>query len=1698
MAIKLTELDPSEDPDDLTEARLLNRAGHTIARVVGEFDWDPDLHPRHEKGSEFGGRFRKGPSKRGALRERSLPSLSSLQLGNALGRETPGGVARVNAPAGHGVARVINAPAGHAPEPLPRPESRQLPWRDESGALMRPTDLPPSGMWSPPGGWTSTDEADHPTYPKGYPKKAGKPIRVGDVFNYEGHDWEVAHIVHGHLIIEEASGKKGKAETRIIDPQQHPGSGTEIAGLSPSKPKKIIGGQSADASTVRVVDAHVDEASHDPSLKLPATSEMSDEEWKRFGKAEQLHYIDLMERFGSWKDKAPIQQMVNSILNEYDSEIVNLVKGGHQTQYGSSTGSSLSIAGLPATLAGQEKRSKALDLQGRLRDVVAWDIYNRVRAPDLMVFHGSHHGVSWWKNLLKKSTTFSGLSTAFNIYGSHPGAGKGGWNKVGFPLSIRHICFSTTVNNWTGSHFKKEYEIAALPKLKIDNDRAVFFDYQSIGAMGQKWLDNITEDMRPGPVLETLRAHLDKGEPLPVTVSAGLDFPDSGKLPPNPAALEALEEYGGELPQIHQGQTAKALAEKKLPWKYTDENGVPQLKSGEEASVKPGDFIMGKQGTLYWLDDDLTIHMIVSDGKGKLKFNGETYPWNGQHENYNLLGNVPPLKPEIPDPFEPGAWQYAAEEKMPISQMPVGTKFKVQGVAYEKVGDGNLDKTPIKDLEKGTQGTINSQFQTVRLVPSDGYHGATTLKPEKGMTLSYEGKKHKITNVKKDGTVSIKPAGAGKVVTIAGDDPALDDLFNPDDWSIGEKTALSNLQVGDLFHGGTGSQTIKPYKVIGIEGKKVQWQNMDTGEKNYSLGLKQVKQLDPSDGSAPDAEHKGGLSLQDQIKAEGSASKTKAEVEKTAEKVASQPQEGAVWGITPDMVGSQVKVSGGIFDVITDLDGKVKLKKDGNTFWLDDWGETAKYELVKPGAESPKSFADLPVGSTYKATEASPTLYTKTGPTSAEGGGGVIDVNPGFEPHEVVTVAEPEPAAPIVADDIENLPEPPSFAPYASVWGSGAKYKHDKVMEMPVGTVFQDKNKKLWKVQVSGALSVITDGTDNFKIDGDLRGRKVEKSLPSPPAPLTTNPYAPEPEDNGWPKLDPVAVLEPLLGETEPHKNLTDLLKMGEPANYLLHGQMFHWDGERRLWVHDDGTTEPLTVDDKWIEQIQGKPTFQSWNAMPEKFQSLAEPKAENWADLGAKKTENGNNATVADLPDGVIYWGDGYPMLRKDGESLLLDENFDLTGGTIAPTVSYAAPGFVPSHVAVPDGAEMPIPTPYETDLLSTLPLHAKFKAGGHTYTVAEITDNFSMTIENEKGEQETLSVWGKTVADVEKAFAAPTPVEPPSISEPSPVATVPQSKWTVDTPNFTLAGDNWEVVANGTLQTFVKGDNHGVVALNHDEANEAGLLAKIGKDGETVAEPPEWGVTWKSDQPLQDLGTEPLKFKDEKGGEWELVAAGQQVYLKDPQGQLKSGSPSQTLADLDPALKSDTVAVPPAGAPKMDKATDGTDAVTDLYEADDEFEVEGVPYKLVTKMGTGGAVVQKMESGELIPLAPGGTLNDLAHWKGPVMPQPEPDLMQDILAGVPHGLLDKVQKLSPSELAALPEPEWGYYGSVFGAGAKYKHWRLDELSPGMHFKPKGEPKGDYIMVKSLAGGKVLIYKPQDNSFMVAPGEGRIRLINE
>lgn len=895
------------------------------------------------------------------------------------------------------------------------------------------------------------DASLHPRWPKGTPR-AGEFMRVGQRFiGSDGKEWQIAHIAGGKVIANRAEGKYAETETGVFHPEKVKGGKSPLEGgeethviadvKKEAAPRKVQGGKGKGA-TVPIVDPYVDGSSHDASLPVPAGSKVSAEEWKRFGKIDQEHYAELMQRFGKYSP-GKAKSMIDEAYKDYEAEIQAIVKNAYSAQYGSSSGFTLSLTGVFKAITGQDKkelakldaqRQRALELQGRHKDVIAWDLYNRTRSPDVAVFHKSNDPPSYWQEFIQGNRpVMSGLSQSFN-FGANFGFGS---NTLATPLAIRHVLMSSySAQPIPGqTHFAGELEISVAEQLKIDN-RSITFSLHDITANQKKWLMGVTKAPTGGDTVERFKEALQSGEMLP-TPPAPPDIQMQGEgqklwIDPPPEAADYIERFADKLPAQQGSPLDPGKLDKKGPWAFKDAGGLPKATVAKESEYKPGDYMLGLKGTLYIVVEDPgdptgfgLRYVKIENGK----FSGESYNFEGGGGNqyFKLSAHY-----ELPDPhkeakasdlFDPHAWVNGEKEKF-VGKLEPGDKFKVNGSPYEVKAQLSGAQTQITDLTSGKVGTINTDYKTHVLVPKEGYvpeaPEGEKLAPAKGMTLAYDGTKHVVTTILKDGTVKAKPTGGGKTVAIAADDPELDNLYDPTAHKIGAKIKAGDLAVGQLFHGGRGS-TQRPYVITGAEGNKVTWRSLDTGEEGIFTKAKQVRLLDDAEAPEPEAEQPSVEPIShDQLKPGDSTT------------------------ISNLKAGDFFSVDGEVFNVVWEPPT------------LEDNAGVAK---VMPSGE-------IGAGSSEGAYPDKLVTYTGTAP--------------------------PLPATDMPEGGFPDLVAEGGFDPYKSKYGSGGKYTHDKLGEMVPGTIFRDKGGKLWKIKEADHAVIVTDGNVLYTADASLRGRVVQ------------------------------------------------------------------------------------------------------------------------------------------------------------------------------------------------------------------------------------------------------------------------------------------------------------------------------------------------------------------------------------------------------------------------------------------------------------------------------------------------------------------------------------------------------------------------------------------------------------------------------
>jgi 2'-5' RNA ligase len=982
------------------------------------------------------------------------------------------------------------------------------------------------------------DPTLHPRWPKGTPK-AGEFIKVGETFiSGDGKEWQVAHLAGGKVIANRIGKSFKDAETGVFSPSLEGGKAFIADAKKEGKPVALKSDKAKGIeSGVATVDPYVDPTTHDPSIAIPAHSKIKPEEWQRFGSVDQEHYAELMQRFGKYSP-GKAKDLIDESYKDYEATIQSIVKNAYSAQYGSSSGFTLSLASMFKAFKGgktelgklDEQRKLALALQGRHKDIVAWDLYNRTRSPDVAVFHKNTNAPSYWQAMIDgKKPIMSGLSQSFN-FGANFQFGN---NTLATPLAIRHVLMSSySAQPIPGqTHFVGELEISVAEQIKIDK-RSMYFSLYDITENQKKWLMGVTKAPSGGATIERFRDAIENGEMLP-TPPAPPDVQMQGQaqklwIDPPAEAAEFSARFADKLPSQQSKPWTPAELDKSGPWAFKNADGTPKATVAKESELKPGDYMMGLKGTLYLIVEDPgddtgfgLRYVKIENGK----FTGESYNFEGggQNQYFKLSEHY-----DLPDPhklqaeselFDPNAWVNGTGEKF-TGQMAEGEKFKVNGNPYEVKAQINGAKTQILDLMTGKVGTINTDYKTPTLVAKEGYVpdeedvAAPQLTPQKGMTLPYQGKKHTITKVLKDGTIKAKPSG-GKVVAISPDDEALADLYDPQAHKIGSKIKVGDLAVGDLFHGGRG-QSQRPYLVTGTEGNKVLWKNLDTGEAGVSTKSKVVRRLLDAEASpAPDEPKNTPKSADAPFSAD--------DYVPGAELQVADLEHGDKF---VDWTGNVYEAVFGDPNASTEPGKKpVKNLASGDvTAYPDDakvtelWaknelGEKAiPHDQLKP--EDSTTLSNLEVGDYFKDGGELFKVQAKGGP---EDNLTVAMVQPSGHlsasetawsyPDKPITFIGKNPAihAESPAPSSSGMPshvEEGGFEAYISKHGSGGKYTHDKIGDMPVGTIFRGKEGKLWKVKANDGDVIVTDGQLLYSADPKLRGRAVTADFNDATGPL--------------------------------------------------------------------------------------------------------------------------------------------------------------------------------------------------------------------------------------------------------------------------------------------------------------------------------------------------------------------------------------------------------------------------------------------------------------------------------------------------------------------------------------------------------------------------------------------------------------------
>lgn len=780
-------------------------------------------------------------------------------------------------------------------------------------STSRPTSVLIEAIWN---------EATHPRWPPGAKDPDGHNIggqfmRAGQTFMHDGQRWDIHSIADGKIIANEASGDIDKVETRVFTPSQvkfDDGEHPSLKGATVAPPVVLTAGKSSSASgkegfTAPIVDGHATPHDHDPSIPLPEGSKLTADDWKNFGLADQLYYRELMKRYGAWTptnfhgaQSSKVAQVFSKAKQEFgDSDAESIVVGAIGGQKGSSKGYELNLVtlfkgmtpGSPQLKLAQKRYARAREVQSEINGVIAYDLYNRLKAPDISVRHKAPNKEGFFGNIVKgKHAVMSGLSTAWTT-----AFNWGEPNTLGFAMPVRHIALAEQVTGMGWGANSGENELATADRLKVTPDSSAFWSLSQVPEKPNnplwKWLKTHM-DKKPaaGHVMKAFAAHLSGKEDLPdVVAEPNFELKQHGVsdqyvIPPD-EFMQHVEHAVAENPgkviseklpvselNLKPGDVFEGSTEG-LRYMVIDDPGLPHgtiryvaLGKGAAGNYDspPSEFGEGaklyttagsrkkvdlhfdipapkvkEEGPRYdsndWVPSGETVKLNTLQVGDKVRYDGEDWEITNQSSTITTVKSLTSKKEGTFNPL----WKTQALKSAAAAKPTMGSLMKYQNMVV-RVDAENADKPPTYHVTALGSGSAIPTVAAGDLSPLESFHPTS---PEKGDTFAHEGKKFSITSVLKNGTVKAKPSG-GKVESFAPDHDALKGLVRPSSYKLGDKSKLKDMQPGDLFSG--SANTVRPYMKL----SSVHAQNLDTGEVVTLSPNKSYSKLGPVTASTPE------------------------------------------------------------------------------------------------------------------------------------------------------------------------------------------------------------------------------------------------------------------------------------------------------------------------------------------------------------------------------------------------------------------------------------------------------------------------------------------------------------------------------------------------------------------------------------------------------------------------------------------------------------------------------------------------------------------------------------------------------------------------------------------------------------------------------------------------------------------------------
>jgi len=989
----------------------------------------------------------------------------------------------------------------------------------------------------------------HPRWPAGTPHKGGQFMKVGERFHKDGHEWEITQVAGNKIIAAEASGVVDKAETRVFDTKNvgpTPEDKNVLVGATPAAPRALKSGFIPDYTNAQkahiaklqkegkeaelhtylhkiesglsyiktakpdensvVIDADRHQETHDPSIKPHPLSKLTPAQWERFGKVDQLYYNEVMDRFGAWQTASggkppPISSQssqwagrLQEIQAGAPSDAVSMLAAEVGDLKGATHGDQMSgVKVFDGLLKDQALLTKAQAKYQRFREhesdvnsLIAWDLYNRLAAPDMTVIHKAAGAEVFKKAIQGKASVLSGLSTSWKT---------GSWSEPHsfvFAMPVRQVAFFETLMGQGWGSGSGESELANLDRLKVGAGAGYYQNHEmGHGASGQaaklwKWLTGqLNKDGQGGGLAANLKKHFADDDPFTLdlgTVDLNFQLKKAAGaktywIPPDDV-MQHIEEAVTANPGHEAWEEQKSIAD--MPEDMKPKPGMIVTKGGQQA------------GTRYLV--------IQSDAVGKneiqyipLLTGSNDYDVNPTGGGYKstkckvILGDDgKPLFFPLPPPPQERTWSHdlsslaPAGPAIPVGTMNIGDKIAVNGDHW-KITKKTSSLVTIQSLSDGSEGTVDSLGKTKKLEPTGvGHVGGTAkyepkagadaifgnqvvhltevggpgdetvkgvkpdgstfttaksgitqleplpkLTPQKGDTFPYDGTKMTVTNVMKDGTVKAKgPADSNWPHVIA---------FGHEGSGPAAPTVTDLFRPGDYQPGAKQKlHSYTPGALVSGSGAKVHpYQVLGTqGTKTW------LKNLDTGEVSAV-SKNVSYASLGPKIEVppgpEPHVGPVPHEQWKMGDKVATEDLQ----------IGDKINTGGGADWIVAG-----ESTHQGEVGWQ------------LEGATDPSVDAWIPKNLSGKSGKDD--LITYLGKGEA-----VKPVPVSVKPSELTDVVEHGGLA-------------------AFAWPKSGTKQHPKLSTFPEGAHVYDKKKQLWKVQQPGEHPILTDGQNLYKADGNL------------------------------------------------------------------------------------------------------------------------------------------------------------------------------------------------------------------------------------------------------------------------------------------------------------------------------------------------------------------------------------------------------------------------------------------------------------------------------------------------------------------------------------------------------------------------------------------------------------------------------------